>query len=276
MRKLFLQIIAFILLLNTFAFGYEGKYLITTALIGKNMNYTEYGRSDEILDTEKSDLYEMGGMELRLAYEKMQKRENGYEVGINFWAIRGKTEYVGSLILSDAEYGSYVSTTKNLMYDASFDYIYKYIYADALTVQVGAGLGQRFWRRELSPAQIELYSWYSLRPQFGLSYKQEKVKIAFVFEYQYGFDAKMNILQNSENGEKSLDLGFANIVKISLPVAYSLNEYFEVFASYAYERQDIGASNSVPYIIEGNVYEIYEPKSSAINHYIKLGTTLKF
>lgn len=253
-----------------------GEFSISTSLVGMSMDYREYDRESAILDSEKSDLHEMYGSELRFAYNEKQTQKSFFELGVNLQTVGGNTEYVGSLLGSKLGYGSYVGSTYNFIYDVSFDYIYNYAFENGFMIKAGMALGYRSWRRELSASQIELYTWYSLRPQLGLSYVVDKTQLSFLVEYQHGFETKMDILQNRENPRKSLDLGYANIVKISLPLTYSLSPSLDIFTSYVYEHQKIGASNSVKYIVDGATHDVYEPKSSANNHYLKLGATLKF
>jgi len=270
------RIIVLLFLFIVSAFAKESNYLLSASLVGMSMDYREYDKENILLDSEKSDLYEMFGSEFRVAYSEKEDIQNSFELGANLRMLSGNTEYVGSLIDSGLSYGSYIGETHNIIYDVSFDYIYRYDFENNFSISAGLGLGYRSWRRELSPSQVELYSWYSLRPKMALSHTLQRVQISLAVEYQYGLDTTMDILANGENGKKSLNLGFANIVTLTPSLHFSLNKDVDIFVSYLYEYQSIGASNRTDYVIFGTTYSVYEPKSTANNHYMKLGARIKF
>jgi hypothetical protein len=275
MKKIVLAI-ALLSLFGSVSYAQESGYSLSAALVGMKMDYREYDQNDLILDSEKSDVTDIIGSEFRLAYRQTQESENIAEIGVDFQVLGGETEYVGSLISSGLGYGSYVGKTHNVIYDMAIDYRFSFIYENGLNLNCGLGLGYRYWRRELSAYQVEVYSWYSVRPQLGISYKIENFSIGILGEYQYGFETTMDILENSENSQKSVKLGFADIIELNIPIEYTLSENLDVFMHYTYQQQRIGASNVIPYVINGSVENIYEPKSTANNQYIKLGIRLKF
>lgn len=272
MKKILLLIAACIVAQSTLS-AKEENLLFSASVVGMMMDYTEYDKNDVFLDSEKSDFNEMIGSEFRLAYQEQYGKKSAAEIGIDLNMIGGQTDYVGYYLISGLPA---INKTNNFIYDVAVDYRYSRIYENGFTIHAGLGIGYRSWRRELSADQIEVYTWASVRPQVGFSYSVDKVKLSIFAEYQYGLDTKMAILQNSENPEKSLDLGSADILEINIPVAYSLNESIDLFVNYVYQEQRIGASNYIEYQINSLPYLVHEPKSTADNQYLKFGATLKF
>ena len=264
-----------VIVFTVYAGASESKFLINTALVGMSKDYREYDKNDVILDSEKSKLNEMVGSEFRVAYLEEYEKSSA-EIGMDLLIVGGKTQYVGSLLTSSLGYGSYIGTTYNFLYDLALNYRYSKSLGSGLEVHTGIGLGYRWWRRELSASQIEVYTWASLRPEIGMSYSIGSLNIGAFLEYQWGFDEKMAILANSENPQTSVNLGFANILQVNIPITLQLNDSVALFMAYTYEQQKIGDSNSVPYIIDSTNYEIYEPRSTANNSYVKLGVSIEF
>lgn len=268
-----------LILLSSVSHAKESEFLFSSALVGMSMDYREYDGKGEILDSEKSSLSEMMGLEFRLAYRQVQESKNFTEIGINLIILGGETQYIGGVYNSVTKifgpYGSYIGKSYNVIYDTCLDYKFTHV-NNNLDINYGLGLGYRSWRRELSANQIEVYSWYSLRPHVGLVYNIDKFSIGIETEYQYGINPEMPILANSENPETTFILGSANILQLSMPLTYSLNTQLDLFAVYTFQHQIIEASEPKNYILDGNTESVYEPDSKANNQYLKFGATFKF
>jgi len=261
-----------LLVMNVALYAKESGYSLNTALVGMSMDYREYDDNDKILDSEKSALYEMPGAEFKLVYTKVLESQNYAQLGVKFMLLNGETEYVGSYIGSGFGYGSLISRTKNMIMDTDIDYMFTHVYESGLEFSYGAGLGYRSWRRELSPTQVEIYSWFSIRPKVGVSYSKNFVYVGVFAEYQYGINPKMSI--NNPNVE--VNLGSADIIQIHIPVVFSINDSLDISVENVIERQYIGKSDSAYFTEAGRTYEIWEPKSTAYNNYLKFGATFKF
>ena len=280
----------FILLvfLSTSLLAKESGFSLSTALIGMNMDYREYGVTDgdgdgvydgaksleKILDSEKSNsnIGPLVGVDIYFGYKKVLESGNYGELGLNFMIVSGETEYVGSYSRSPDGYGSVVDRTKNIVIDTDVDYKFSYVLNDSFTVSYGMGVGYRLWRRELSATQIEVYKWISIRPHIGSTYTVSKFSIGMDVEYQYAINPKMIILENANHSDRTVNLGGANIVQISIPFEVAINDNVGLFVKYTYENQIIGKSNQ---LIFSNG-SLWEPRSEANNYYIKLGATFKF
>jgi len=229
--------------------------------VGMKMDYKEYGRSGTLLDSEKSAFSDILGSELKYRYFVEERSF----VEASVLGVGGTTDYVGSLIGSGLGYGSYTSTTSNTVWDLALSYnrVNETMFPN-INVLGGLGMGYRYWERELSSSQKELYTWYSLRARVGLLYTMQDVTFAFMGEYQYGIDPTMT----ASNISGDFKLGAADIIELSLPIHYRINEKFDLSCAYVWSRQKIRESN----VVSG----YYEPDSTAYNQYLKLGIVFKY
>ena len=250
----------------------ESGYSISAAVVGMSMDYREYDDAGKILDSEKSKFNEILGGEIDIVYTSVLESENYAQLGLDINYLNGETEYLGAYIDSGLGYGSLVSRTKNTIFDIEVDYMFTLIYKSGFEFAYGFGLGYREWKRELSPQQIEIYSWYSVRPKMSFAYSLLDLQLAALVEYQYGFTTTMSI----SNPDLRLNLNGSNIVRVTVPLTYSITSSFDIYVAYVLEQQVIGKSDS-EYFSDGiNLYKIWEPDSTANNQYTKFGMTFKF
>jgi len=254
------------LLLTTQILAKDFDYKLSVAAVGMSMDYSEYSDNGELLDTEVSDLNGIMGLELKASYTRVDDIENSTEIGINFMILGGETQYTGSLIGSSEGYGSYLGVTTDTIRDIELEYRHNYKLNNDFEFMYGVGFGHREWRRELSSTQVEIYSWYSLRPKIGINYKYNDFSLGALFEYQYGINPEMSL--DIPGTYVVLDLGSADISKFSLPLKYKYSEEFNLFTEFVYEKKIIEKSN----IAEG----WQEPRSEAYNQYLKFGAEFKF
>lgn len=254
----------------------ESGFSLSAALVGMSMDYREYDDSDYILDSEESNFGEMTGGDFTFVYTEALVSDNYMELSANLGLIAGETEYVGSYIDSELGYGSVVERTKNIIFDSSVEYEFNQVFENGVELSYGIGLGYRSWRRELSPSQIEVYTWYSLRQKTAISYSLKNFSFGAGFEYQHGVNPTMTILADYENPDTTVNLRSANIVELTLPMYVTLNEKLELFVEYIYQHQTIEKSNMAPYVFNGMPTRVYEPRSTAYNQYAKFGAVFKF
>lgn len=274
MKKSLLVLCA--LLMNLTLYAKENTFEASAAIVGMSMDYREYDDKSLILDSEESKFHEISGLDLGFdyAYALTPKLYIGIETDISY--VSGKTKYVGAFLTSGSGYGSLVSTTQNSVLDTSVAAIITHMIHNNLSIAYGVGVGQHAWRRELSSSQVEIYSWYALRPQANIQYSIADFVFAFGLEYQYGLNPKMTILADSLNPETTVNLGSANILQASLPVYYKITDNIALFIEYTYAYQKIEKSDTASYVINGTQYQIFEPASTANNQYLKFGATFKF
>jgi len=259
-----LKNIVILLLISSTFLSAENKFVSSSALVGMEMDYREYGRNDEILDSEKSNYVEMSGLDIGLGY-LLLKEETYSKINFQFLYLRGESKYKGSYIGSSAGYGSVVSHTVNDLIDVELSYKKAHFMGDSLELNYGIGFGYRYWNRALSTTQSEVYKWFSLRPMIGLTYDISKnLFMKTSFEYQYG----INPVTLAVEEEYEFKLGSANISQVAISLNYSVKSKFNIFLEYTAEVQEIEASNTVA--------GFYEPDSTAKNKYIKIGISSKY
>ncbi len=225
------------------------------------MDYREYGKSGDILDSEKSNFSDIAGVEYKYRYF-LNKNSN---IDFAILRVEGGSEYVGSYLTTNEGYGSLVETTSNVVEDISLGYNATSISNFNIVMLGGFGLGYRYWKRALSPTQVELYRWYSLRLNGGVRFVYKNLTASLIAEYQYGIKPIMTTTGITEE----FRLSSANIAKLSIPVRYMINEKIDLIFTYVFENQKISESNIV-----ANRY--FEPDSTAYNRYLKTGVVFKY
>jgi len=257
--------ILFALLVLSSSLLAEQRMEYTLSYVGMNMDYKEYDRAGILLDSEESGYSDITGVEFGYSYFL----DTRSQIDLKVMSLSGDTKYVGSYLNSNQGYGSVVSTTTNDVRDIYLGYSAKNEYRNNFYLLGNLGLGYRYWQRSLSSVQIEDYEWYSLRLGIGAEYKYKAFSIAVRGEYQYGIHPTMTA--TGINDEFELDS--ADIMELSIPVRYEINDMFALTASYVFTRQEIEES-SVVYDNGGNGY--VEPDSTAYNQYLKVGIIFKY
>ncbi len=244
----------------------ETKAEYQISLVGMNMDYREYDRSGVLLDSEKSHFTDTAGAEFQYRYFL----DDYSNIALNIMGIEGNTEYVGAYINSGLGYGSVVSQTSNTIRDIAIEYNTKNMSDLGVMMLGGIGAGYRYWQRELSSTQIEEYTWYSLRAKIGLEYQYaNSITIDLIFAYQYGIDPRMQ----ASGFSSDFKLASANIMQVSIPLRYQINDSLDLSCAYVYEYQKIQESDVV-YDSSGTGF--VEPDSRASNQYLKVGMIFKY
>ena len=258
------------IIIATNLFAKDAPIKVSFSFVGMGMDYREYDNNGVILDSEDSSYLDMGGVEVSLAYKLSEDSLSSSELKFNYMTLAGATEYIGSYISSGQPYGSVVSSTYNKVIDTDISYKRNRHLKNNISFSYGLGLGYREWKRSLSVSQVEVYSWYSLRPMLGINYTQEKFNLGISLEYQYGFDTKMS----ASNLGHTFTLGGANILEVSFPVTYTYDKNIDFTFEAVMQRQIIAESSRL-YTSGGSGY-YYEPNSTAYNSYVKFGVGFKF
>lgn len=236
------------------------------ALLGMSMDYREYDDNEQILDSEKSDISQMMGVEFGVSYVLNAVDGDFSELNAVFERITGKTDYVGAYLGSGEGYGSLKGTTQNTVINFDANYIYGAMLSQSWHLLIGAAFGYRSWERGLLPNQIETYSWAYAAPKLGVEYEQNLLQLTFMMDYRYAVSPKMT----ATGVRDEFKLGSANAFEGSIKGNYSLTQKVAIYAAYIYEYQKIEKSN----VLYGSGY--FEPDSTANNQYIKFGLTFKY
>ena len=263
--------IVLLILVSTNIYAKEKDFILSVSLVGMSMDYREYARNGELLDSEESSYPDLSGVDMSLGYVMEQDISSSSEISFEFMILGGETKYIGSNRDSGEPYGSVVSTTLNNVIDTSVSYKRSHILKNSVEFTYGIGLGYREWERALSASQVEVYSWYSLRPTIGISSTiKEKFRFALFIEYQYGIETKMS----ASDLNHTFTLGGADILELSLPFRYRYKKDLDFIFEVNLQKQIIGESDRL-YIGDGSSY-YYEPESTAYNSYLKFGVAYSF
>ena len=263
-----LLLVLFVVLLSVVQ-AKENDLYFQAGLIGMNMDYREYDDNSQILDSEKSDISQMMGIELGVSYVLNAADDDFSEFDALFERIVGESDYVGAYIGSGLGYGSLHGTTENTIVNLDATYLYGLRIMQNMHLLTGAAFGYRSWERSLSADQVETYTWGYITPKVGVQYAKESVKITFVLGYKYGISPQMSATGIAD----TFELGSANTLDSTFKLNYKLTSKSAVYATYVYENQVIEKSNIV-YDSNGNGY--LEPDSTANNQYIKFGFAFKY
>ena len=247
----------------------ENDLYFNAGLIGMSMDYREYDDNSQILDSEKSDISQIMGIELGVSYVLNAVDEDYSQFNFTYTRVTGTTDYVGAYIGSGAGYGSLTGTTYNTIVDFDVNYMYAMAIRNDFYLLMGAELGYRSWERILSETQVERYSWKYLAPTVGIEYRKNSFYLLFDMDYKYAISPIMTA--TGING--SFKLASANIFTTSVKADYQLNSLYSMYIAYVYENQEIKKSNI---LYDSNGKGFLEPDSTSNNKYIKFGFTFKY
>jgi hypothetical protein len=230
------------------------------ALVGMSMDYKEY--NPDLKDSEASSFTDIAGFEMSYGY----KLSDESKINASIMYVSGYSDYIGSELVSGKPV---TSRTVNDVVDFALDYT---CYRDinyGFTLDYGVGIGYRYWQRQLSSTQTEIYDWFSIRPKIGVEKEiGEAFTIKTAIEYQYGIKPNMY----ASNLGADFTLGSADILKGNLRFIYSYSTKMDIFIDASLEKQTIGKSN----IIASGGKNYFEPDSTAYNQYLKFGVTFKY
>lgn len=226
-------------------------------------NYAETG-SAGLLDTETNRFTDING--LSLWHESSLK---GIYWGLSY--AQGQTDYVGGT-MSNPIYGSLRSTTMNRIIDSALGYK-KVSILDRrgdIEMHTRLGLGYRGWWRALESTPTvngydEFYHWGYLNAGIGFN-------VLLTSRLSLGIDADVRKALYSRMYENLHNYNFKlrNVYgyKISVPLAYRINQKWDAVFQYNYEFWNISASDKI-----GN---FYEPDSTTKNVTLSVGVKYNF
>jgi opacity protein-like surface antigen len=262
MKKILLAATALSVLASS-ALAYDIKVGVRTMA----MDYSEYKQTDgSLLDTEESGLDPMmGGLELSIA-KAFSKNESGYtKVEFNTGYVYGNSDYIGSVLGSGNPYGSLRSKTLNTIIDTDLA-VKEYSDLDGYDLYVGASIGYRFWKRELSVNQVEDYKWFYAKAMIGGTNEiNSEWSIGLEAYYKYA----INPIMTASNDPEDFELGGVNTVGLTIPITYKYSEKMSFYVDNVIEQQKIKESTV-------NTSGLLEPRSTSNDYYLKMGVIFKY
>ena len=247
-------------------------------------NYTERNDQDEILDTEKSSLFDTGG--LYASYDHKLKEFDTEDGSIAHYinayasAVYGDTEYKGSILGSGQGYGSYVSTTANSFYEYQLNIKRVQFYKNS-SRYISFGFGYKEWERELSTTQVENYHYDFAQIKVGgdtLIY--DDISLGLDLGAQLAFNPEMDADFTSGTGlHETFNLGTTYSYLVSVPLQIPIQDELVFVARAEYEFTSIGKSDAIAvpdFPNQGDNYSFLEPKSQQKNWHFFAGLQLHF
>ena len=259
---------------NKFEFGFK-----TSAY-----NYTERDPQDNILDTEQSDLFDIGGIYGNYEHEIEKYSKEDYDVHyyVNLYTsiTYGDTEYIGSLLSPPGPYGSYKSTTENSFYELQAN-LKRVSYYNNSSTYILLGLGYKEWRRELSTTQIETYYYFFSQAVAGAQtaiYNDWSIGLDLTVQLAYNPKMEADFSGGTERLHETFLLGTVYTYKIAVPLTIPIINGFNFMTKMEYEFTSIGKSNTIitPGFTPCSTTGCYEPDSQQKNLHIYTGLQLLF
>lgn len=256
-------------------------------------DYTERDENHNILDTEESKLFGIGGIYASYDYKlkEINKAEGSIAHYLNLYAsaTAGDTDYTGSLLGSGHGFGSYTSTTTNTFYELQAN-IKRVQFYDTSSRYIMFGLGYKEWKRELSKSQIETYTYKFAQIAVGgekIIYDDISIGIDLTAQLAFNPEMQANFSEGSQTNaiNETFKLGTSYSYKVAVPLTIPLTKDLALVTKAEYEftsygkSDDVTVSNyykpgSIP--ISGPDQSFYEPASQQKNWHLYAGLQLLF
>ena len=248
-------------------------------------DYTERDSEDKVLDTERSDFFEVGGIYGSYDHKIKESRKDEYDIAyyINLYGSieYGDTDYIGSILGSNQGYGSSRSTTANSFYEfqANLKRVTNY---QKSSRYIGLGLGYKEWKRELSVRQIETYYYFFMQAVLGGEISVfKKWYLGLDLTAQLAYKPKMDadFSGSTQSLHETFDLGRTYTYKLAIPLRVPLYKELSFVTKAEYAFTSIGRSNviSVPdFPNPGDTNSFLEPDSQQKNWHLYAGLQLTF
>jgi len=251
-------------------------------------NYTERDDQDKILDTEESELFDIGGVygsyEHKLNESIQDNKNIVYYLNVKGSFAAGDTDYKGALLQPTPACPGYPclkSTTYNQYLDLEVN-LKRVSEHNNKTTYISAGLGYHYWLRELNSNQEEIYSWAYAQISAGATTQiYQDWTIGLDLTAQLAIDPTMEAdFNGGSNGnlDETFDLGTTYTYKVAVPFNLPLEDGLSFVAKAEYEFTKINKSNVIisPTFIPCSVNGCYEPDSQQKNWHFYAGVQLDF
>jgi hypothetical protein len=231
-------------------------YDLVAGLQLTKFDYEENALDGTTLNTERSALKDIGGLEL-------QGFPEGNGVYFNTSYRVGDTEYIGGSTLNPT-YGSVYSTTENRLFLQSIGYMTE-IGTDKVRIPFYVGGGYRYWHRNIGNSGAvsgldERYSWFFLELGSSVEFIHSGAStLGIDMKFRYGINPEMTV--KGING--TFELSNVYGVSAALPWEVSLSELWSLHMRVGFDFWNIGRSN----VIDG----FLEPDSETWNSTFTVG-----
>jgi len=216
-------------------------------------DYTERDKQDQILDTEESSFFEVGGIYASYSYKL---KEITYPDGnvahyINIYGsyTGGDTDYTGSNLINGQGFGSVKNTSTNTFYELEAN-LKRVKYYDTSSSYILFGLGYKEWERELSSSQKETYHYRYAQIGVGGEkniYKNWSLGIDLkaILGFHPEMDASFGETSQTNSLNETFKLGTVYSYKIATPLIIPINKQLSFTTKAEYEFTNYSRSNTI-------------------------------
>jgi len=256
-------------------------------------DYTERDSQDNVLNTEESNFFEIGGIYASYDYKLKELTYPDGNVAhyLNIYGSYsgGDTDYTGSSLVNGEGFGSVKNTTGNTFYELEIN-LKRVRYHKTSSTYILFGLGYKEWERELSSTQVETYHYkYAQIGVGGEKQIYKNISLGIDIKAIVGFDTKMDADFDETTQTNSLNetfnLGAVYSYKIATPLTIPINKQLSFTTKAEYEFSSYGKSDTItktnffkPGYAQGNSTDaqLYEPDSQQKNWNLYAGLKLIF
>lgn len=224
---------------------------------GTFLNYKEPFPPPDLSDSERDWLPSFAGGVSMMT-------NSGFFLAADFDGYAGTATYRGALLATPTV--PLVSNTEELTYSLNGRMGWGFSLDDSNSMMLTpyAEFGSRYWRRELSAAQVETYTHYDVLA--GLMFQYAPVD-SFILSL-YGA-AGSTFSPEMKYGGNTYDLGETLLWRAGTKLAYNISPRYELFSTLAYQHFRYGRSPVQPDLT-------YEPSSFTNEMTARVGFGYKF
>jgi len=282
-RKIMQKYLVLLLLIKTlYASAYDNK--LELGVKTSFYNYTERNDEDQILDTEKSSILDMGGVyasyDHKLKEITTSKEHVAHYINVYTSIAYGETEYKGSTLGSAQGYGSLISRTAHAFYEIQGNLKRVQFYENG-SRYIAFGFGREVWERALSSNQIETYTYDFAQIAVGGDVRfYQNLSIGIDLTGQIGFNPKMKASINSDSGvlNETYSLGSVYSYKVAAPLIIPIGKQVNFKTKLEYEFTSFSESNIIvtPSFTPCSTTGCFQPKSQQKNWNLSAGFEFEF
>lgn len=249
-------------------------------------SYTERDDNDQILNTEESTFFQVGGVygSIDLKFESYDKPDYHVDYYLDLYTSieYGNTDYTGSALFNSQGYGSLTSRTFNHFYEFQSN-IKRVITSKEHTHFILLGLGYKEWQRKLSSKQIENYNFVFAHIGIGGNINiYQNYLLGLEMSTYLAFNPSMEADFVSASGQglhESFKLGTTYGYRVGVPFTIPIDKRLSFKTKLEYEFESIGKSNKIlvpNFPNTGDSFSFLEPKSQQKNWHLYAGLLFTF
>ncbi len=276
MKRLYFLVIT--ILFSTSAFADNASIKKANSQIGiqfisTDVDYKEFGGQlgapAGLLDTEKASI---NGFGINLSVMKDFILGNDY-FKFDFTHNKGRTNYVGSYIGSNAGYGSVKSTSGASLIDFDFRFGKGYEISNNIMLTPYLEIGRHEWDRGVNAGENykNEYLGIGVMPQYS---PFDKLVLSASALVGRTFSSNIDVKADASNLLFNASLGTSTIYKVGASIDYAFSESIHGSIGADFTNFKYGISDPVP--LDNNFYYAFEPGSKTKYSTLRVGIGYSF